>query len=133
LSLLLFRYPGEGPSSNVSNDGTPNDVDPYPKNTMVTVIPGSGSDTHSHYMAMYTGTVVSRLDEENYMVREHKEQARKKGKKVHRDKMTVWVEPGVSPGNRGPRYSDLSEKDKEKFRKVARLVVPSPPPPPPGK
>ena len=116
--------------------GTPGDVDPFPKGTRVTVIPGSGPDVDPRRMAMYCGQVVSRLDEEYYAVYElGKERAAKKGKRVHRDKMTVWTEPGSTSGSRGPRYMDMSEEVWEKLRVRAGYEVPplTCPPPPPGR
>jgi hypothetical protein len=91
----------------------------------VKVIPGSGSDTDPRWMQMYLGKIVSRLDEEYYAVFEFgKERAAKKGKRVHRDKITEWTEPGSSSGDRGLRYSDLSEKDRDNLRVQAGHVVP---------
>ena len=127
LFLLIRRYPGEGPpsASSIPEYGTPGYVEPFPVGMRVTVIPGSGTDAHPHQMAMFTGKVVSRLDEEYYAVYEFgKERAAKKGKRVHRDKITEWTEPGSSSGDRGLRYSDLSEKDRDKLRVQAGHEVP---------
>ena len=125
MPVPLLPLPPPVMNSSIPECGIPGYVDPFPKGMMVTVIPGSGKDAHPHQMAMFTGKVVSRLDEEHYAVYEFgKERAAKKGKRVHRDKMTEWTEPGSTPGNRGLRYSDLPEKDWEKFRVQAGYEVP---------
>jgi len=69
-------------------------------------------------MAMCTGTVVSRVDEEIYMVREHKQRARAEGKMVNRDTMTVWVEPGNAPGRRF-KLEDLAPPAKKRVEQTA--------------
>jgi hypothetical protein len=127
LFLLIRRHPGEGPpsSSSIPEHGTPGYVDPFPFGIKVKVIPGSGSDTDPRWMQVHLGKIASRLDEEHCAVFEFgKERAAKKGKRVHRDKMTEWTEPGSSSGDRGLRRSDLSEKDRDKLRVQAGHEVP---------
>jgi hypothetical protein len=103
LFLLIRGYPGEGlpSSSSIPEPGTPGYVDPFPVGMKAKVIPGSGNDTYGAWMQAHVGKIVSRVDEEYCAVFEFgKERAANKGKRVHRDKITEWTEPGSSPGKR---------------------------------
>ena len=90
------------------------------------VVPGT-KGTNGKRMEPFVGRIVERcVDKEYYMAYNTQlERAAKKGCRIHVDKITRLEQEGLSPSvMKRVSYRDLSEGDKDKFRKAARQEAP---------
>ena len=112
----------------LKDDAPPSPRTEWKKGAGVYVVPGT-KGTDGKRMEPFVGRIVERcVDREYYMVyNTQRERAKKKGCRIHVDKITRLEQEGVSPViTKRVRHRDLSEGDKEIFRKVARQEVPPP-------